>query len=153
MLLGFLMSSVPYAPPQVPDTASVMARIEGPQIPDRGGYDSYSLREIMDRLGVRGVSIAVIRDFKIHWAKAYGVADVSTGAAVDTDTLFQAAPISKPVAAMAVLRAVQDGRFSLDADINSILKSGKIKPSQWTVTPRALLSHTSGADDGFGFPG
>jgi CubicO group peptidase (beta-lactamase class C family) len=153
VLLGLLMAAVPYAPPQVPDTASIMARIEGPQIPDRGGYDAYSLSEMMERLGVRGVSIAVIRDFKIHWAKAYGVADVSTGAAVDTDTLFQAASISKPVAAMAVLRAVRDGRFSLDADINSILRSWKIKQSKWTVTPRSLLSHTSGADDGFGFPG
>jgi CubicO group peptidase (beta-lactamase class C family) len=111
------------------------------------------MRELMDLLGVRGVSIAVIQDFKIHWAKAYGVADASTGALVDTDTLFQAASMSKPVAAMAVLHAVQDQKFALDADVNTILKSWKILRSPWTVTPRALLSHTSGADDGFGFPG
>ena len=153
VLLSLLVAVVSYAPPQAPDTASIVARIEGPQSPDRGGYDSYSLREMMDRLGVRGVSIAVIRDFKIHWARAYGTADVSAGTAVDTETLFQAASISKPVAAMAVLRAVQDGRFSLDTDINTILTSWKIEQSRWTVTPRSLLSHTSGADDGFGFPG
>ena len=153
VLLSLLVAAVPCATPQVPDAAAIMARIEGPQHPDRGGYDSYSLRDLMNRLGVRGVSIAIIRDFKIHWAKAYGVADVSTGAAVDTETLFQAASISKPVAAMAVLRAVQDGRFSLDTNINGILTSWKIKQSQWTVTLRSLLSHTSGADDGFGFPG
>jgi CubicO group peptidase (beta-lactamase class C family) len=135
------------------DPASLAERFESPQVPSRGGYDSYSLRELMSRLGVPGVSVAVIRDFKVYLAKAYGVADVSTGAPVDSETLFQAASISKPVAAMGVLRAVQEGRFSLDADANTILKSWKIPASEWTVTPRSLLSHTSGADDGFGFPG
>jgi CubicO group peptidase (beta-lactamase class C family) len=156
-MLSFVLSLQPacaaWAQSQMPDTAAIMSRIEAPQLPDRGGLDSYSLRELMELLGVRGVSIAVIHDFKIHWAKAYGVADAVTGALVDTETLFQAASMSKPVAAMGVLRAVQDQKFSLDADVNAILKSWKIPKSEWTVTPRSLLSHTSGADDGFGFPG
>jgi len=58
---------------------------------------------------------------------------------------------------MAALRLVQDGRFSLDDDVNLLLKTWKIPKSELTqeqpVTPRSLLSHTSGADDGFGFPG
>jgi len=106
---------------------------------------------------VPGVSVAVIKDFDIHWAKGYGVADVETGARVAPDTLFQAASISKPVAAMAAVRAAQDGRFSLDDDINTILRTWKLPDSEFTrghpVTPRALMSHTSGLGDGFGFPG
>ena len=137
--------------------ASMMARIENVQSPNRQGLDGYTLRQVMERFRVPGVSVAVIKDFEIHWAKGYGVADVEAGAAVENNTLFQAASISKPVAAMAVVRAVQDGRFSLDDDVNTILKSWRLPDSEFTrghpVTPRALLSHTSGLGDGFGFPG
>ena len=137
--------------------AAMMARIEGAQSPDRQGLDRLTLQQVMEQFHVPGVSVAVIKDFKIDWAKGYGVADVETGTRVDADTLFQAASISKPVAAMAAVRAVQDGRFSLDQDINTILKSWKLPDSEFTrghpVTPRALMSHTSGLGDGFGFPG
>ena len=134
-----------------------MARVEAAQIPNRQGLDPFTLQEVMDKYHVPGLSIAVIRDFEIHWAKGYGIADVSTGAPVENDTLFQAASISKPVAAMAVLKAVEERKFSLDDDINKILKSWQLPVDGFTadgpVTPRALLSHTSGTGDGFGFPG
>ena len=68
------------------------------------------MERILKQFNVPGVSIAVIKDFKIEWAKGYGVADVETGAPVTADTMFQAASISKTVAAMASMRAVQDGR-------------------------------------------
>jgi len=116
-----------------------------------------TIGELMREFSVPGLSVAVVRDFQIHWAKGYGTADVETGAGVDTETMFQAASISKPVAAMAVLRAVQDGLFSLDDDINDILESWTLDGSGFTenrpVTPRSLTSHTSGLGDGFGFPG
>src|SRR5437870_2446311 len=140
-----------------PTPAEMIARIENAQSPNRQALDGYTLTQVMARYHVPGVSVAVIKDFEIHWAKGYGVADVETGSAVATNTMFQAASISKPVAAMAVVRAVQEGRFSLDDDINTILKSWKLPESEFTrghpVTPRALLSHTSGLGDGFGFPG
>src|SRR5438093_8839465 len=125
--------------------------------PDPPGLDAASVRQLLEQHHVPGVSIAVIKDFRIAWTAAYGIADLATGAAVDADTVFQAASISKPVAAMAVLKAVSDRRFGLDDDINSILKSWKLPTGDVTrdrpVTPRTLLSHTSGLGDGFGFPG
>ena len=138
--------------------SALIAAIEGPQEdPGENGFGAKSLTELMDELGVPGVSVAVIHDFRIHWAKGYGVADVETGAPVDTETLFQAASISKPVAAMAVMRSVQDGLFTLDTDVNEILTSWTLNGAGYTdrqpVTPRALTSHTSGLGDGFGFPG
>lgn len=119
--------------------------------------DSLGVPELLAQFKVPAVSVAVIRDFKIEWARAWGVASVKTGEAATADTLFQAASISKPVAAMASLRAVQDGRFTLDQDINTILKSWRLPARESSsgeiVTPRMLMSHTSGTDDGFGFPG
>jgi CubicO group peptidase (beta-lactamase class C family) len=122
-----------------------------------GELDSAAVQELLTKFNVPGVSIAVIKDFKIEWARGYGIADVATGAAVTPETMFQAASISKPVAAMVSLKAVQDKRFTLDQDINTILKSWKLAPTPFTserpVTPRTLMSHTSGMGDGFGFPG
>jgi len=119
--------------------------------------DALGVPELLAQFKVPAVSVAVIRDFKIDWARAWGVKSARTGEAATVDTLFQAASISKPVAAMASLRAVQDGRFTLDQDINTILKSWRLPPRPSSqgeiVTPRMLMSHTSGTDDGFGFPG
>jgi CubicO group peptidase (beta-lactamase class C family) len=128
-------------------------------VPNRQGFDGLTLSEVMQKVRVPGMSVAVVKDFQVHWTKAYGVADVATGRPADTSTRFQAASISKPVTAMAAVRLAQDRRLDLDADVNSVLTSWKVPASEYTrggggpVTPRALFSHTSGADDGFGFPG
>ena len=135
----------------------MIARVEAAQAGAATAPDSLTIAALMKRLNVPGVSVAVIKDFRIHWAKSYGVADATTGRKVVLTTPFQAASISKPLTAMAALRLVQDKRLSLDGDINEVLRSWKLPVSDFNrtrpVTARALFSHTSGADDGFGFPG
>src|SRR5215831_12842552 len=85
--------------------------IETAQAPNRQGYDPFTLREVMDRMHVPGLSVAVIRNFKIDWAKGWGVTDVDSGTPVTAETMFQAVSMSKPVAAMASLKAIEDGKF------------------------------------------
>ena len=101
-----LLSALAVAPTAVDEgsASTMMARIEGAQSPNRQGLDPLTLQQLMDRFHVPGVSVAVIRDFEVHWAKGYGVADVENGTRVDADSMFQAASISKPVTAMAADR-------------------------------------------------
>ena len=123
---------------------------------DIGPFDADVVQPLLTEFGVPGVSIAVVRDFDIAWVAAYGLADTEAAQPVTTETLFQAGSIGKPVAAMASLRAVQEGYFGLDQEINTILTSWTLPYGEFdghAVTPRALMSHTSGTGDGFGFPG
>ena len=114
-----------------------------------------TLASRMAALHVPGVSVAVIRDGKIAWARGFGVTQLG-GAPITENTIFQAGSISKPLTAMAVMRLVQAGRLNLDADINTYLKSWKVPENEFTsqqkVTLRGLLSHTAGVTV-HGFPG
>ena len=58
------------------------------------GEPGWSIEERMKFYKVPGLSVAVIKDFKIAWAKGYGVKDLETKEPVTTDTLFQAGSIS-----------------------------------------------------------
>jgi len=115
--------------------------------------------ELLDRMRsyhVPGVSIAVIDNERVVFAKGYGVAQFGGSKAVDTTTLFLAGSISKPVFASGFLRLAEDRKISLDADINTLLKSWHLPESKFTerekVTPRRLLTHSAGLTV-WGFPG
>ncbi len=115
-----------------------------------------SLQKLMELYKIPGFSIAVINDYKIAWAKAYGVTDAGSNTPVTTRTLFQAGSISKPVAATGALCLVEQGKLSLDEDVNQKLKSWKVPENEFTktekVTLRRLMSHTGGLTV-HGFPG
>lgn len=137
--------------------ADAMSRIEQGLVPAQtlagAPPQQRTLAAEMARLKVPGLSIAVIHDGKIAWARGYGVTRIG-GAAVTPATLFQAASLSKPVTAVAALRMVQDGVLDLDQPANTYLTSWKL-PGEGggdTVTLRQLLSHTAGVTVG-GFPG
>lgn len=120
------------------------------------GEPSWSIEERMKHWKVPGLSIAVVKDFKVEWARSYGIKDIETNEPVTTETLFQAGSISKPVAAMVALKRVQDGKISLDENINTKLQTWKLPDNEFTakkkVTLANLLSHTGGTTV-HGFPG
>lgn len=107
-----------------------------------------ALAGVMRRHHVPGASIAVIHSGRIDWAKGYGVREQGKPDSVDTTTLFQAASISKPVAAAAALRMVEASDLKLDEDVNLTLRSWKVPVNDFTrtkhVTVRGLLSHSAG---------
>ncbi len=73
-----------------------------------GNGDTWSLVERMKKYNINGLSIAVIHNYQIEWAKGYGFADVSEKRPVTENTLFQAASISKSLNSLGILKLVQD---------------------------------------------
>jgi len=105
---------------------------------------------------VPGVSVAVAVEGRLAWATGFGVKQVESTDSVSTTTLFQAASISKPIAATAMLKMVEDGRLDLDTPVNDYLTSWKLPDNAYTaqqpVTLRHLVSHGAGTTV-WGFPG
>jgi CubicO group peptidase (beta-lactamase class C family) len=118
-------------------------------------FESKSLEEQMRNYNTPGVSIAVINDGKIEWARGFGKRDLEFNAPVDIITLFEAGSVSKPVFALAVMRLQEKGVLDLDKDVNDYLESWKIpRNGDWQpkISLRQLLSHTAGMTV-HGFPG
>jgi CubicO group peptidase (beta-lactamase class C family) len=113
------------------------------------------LEELRTRFGVPGASWASILDGEIAETGVLGVRDATGSDPVGATTRFQACSISKPVAALAMLRLVDRGLLYLDADVNESLTSWRLpRNSEWqpVVTLRHLVSHSAGLTTS-GFPG
>lgn len=158
LLLAFLALLVHEAPASAQATriARVEAGLRRARTIKGKPVAAMRLDERMRHYKVPGVTIAVIDSFRIAWARGYGVREAGGTSPVTTETLFQAASISKPVAALAALRLVQEGKLDLDEDVNLKLTSWKVPENDFTivqpVTLRRLLSHGAGLTV-HGFPG
>ncbi len=96
---------------------------------------------------IPGLSIAVVIDGEIEWARGFGVKEHGQSEPVTTETLFEAASITKTIFTAALMKLVVEGVLDLDEDVNSYLKSWKVpKNGDWQpiVTLRQILSHTAG---------
>jgi CubicO group peptidase (beta-lactamase class C family) len=156
---GPALSSASYAPQ---DLAARIQRVENGLIPNPGIVikgqppGKAGLVERMKVYRVPGLSIAVINGYELEWEEGYGIRESGRTSPMTPETLFQAASISKPVAAATALYYVERGILGFDEDVNSRLRSWKIPENAWTrkgrVTLRELLSHTAGLTV-HGFPG
>ncbi|MDA3833147.1 MAG: serine hydrolase, partial [Spirochaetales bacterium] len=125
-------------------------QIEGDSIP------KYNIEERMRELGIPGVSIAVVHNGEIEWARGYGMADSAENREVTVETLFLAGSISKPVAATRAHQLAELGAINLDSNVNNYLSGWKVPVNAITVqekvTTRRILNHTAGLTV-WGFPG
>ena len=120
-----------------------------PGAPDTGqAREKLTVPQRMAHYKIPGVSIAVINNNEIEWAKGYGMLVAGRPAPVTTTSIFQAASTTKLLVSAIILHFVEKGRFDLDTDINTYLQSWKIPENDFTqkekVTLRRLLTHQSG---------
>lgn len=123
---------------------------------NRNVVDLRNLKERMEFYKVPGLSVAVINDFRIDWAKSYGILKNGSDIKVNTTSYFEAASTTKLLTATITLHFVEKGLLNLDNNVNDYLKTWKIPENELIkdtkVTLRLLLTHQSGMnrpDGGF----
>ncbi|MGZ3874691.1 MAG: serine hydrolase domain-containing protein [Mucilaginibacter sp.] len=116
----------------------------------------FTIADRMRYYHIPSISIAVISNGKIAWAKAYGLADADGNRKADVHTLYQAASISKSINAFCITRLACQGRLNLNKDIRTYLKTWTFPDNELSkgkiITIKNLLSHTAGLGTG-GFRG
>jgi CubicO group peptidase (beta-lactamase class C family) len=115
--------------------------------------ESVQKMRIADRMKyhqVPAVSIAVVNNGQIEWARAYGVNVAESTQTTTPTTLFQAASISKSLTALTALHLVEQGKLKLDDDVNTQLSSWILPDNAFTkkqhVSLRQLLNHSGGVN-------
>ncbi|MFD0751198.1 serine hydrolase [Mucilaginibacter calamicampi] len=147
LLLFFSQTSTPAQNQKIAEKIKLVEKsLVGPV--HKQGDKGWTIRERMAHYKVNGVSIAVIHNYKIEWAKGYGWADKSSKTPVSPSTLFQAGSISKSLNAVGVLKLAQQGKIDLHTDINQYLRSWKFPYNAVSknkkITLAHLLTHTAG---------
>jgi CubicO group peptidase (beta-lactamase class C family) len=102
--------------------------------------------QLLDSANIPGISLAVISNGNIIYAKAYGIRNTETKEKVDVETIFDAASLSKVVFAYAVLKLVEEGLITLDKPLYQYLPYEDIKRDgrYQKITARMVLSHSTG---------
>ena len=119
-----------------------------------------SLREAVEREDVPGVVALVTDRERVLYQSAFGVADVATGRPLTADALFRIASMTKPIASVALMQLVEQGRVGLDDPAEKYLPelaglqvfesfdaatgAYVLRPASRPATVRHFLTHTSG---------
>lgn len=100
----------------------------------------------MRALGVPGLAIAVVEGGRLAWSRGFGLANVARGTPVDDETLWEAASLSKPVFAYAVLQLADRGGIELDRPLVAYARPDYLGDSPWLerITARDVLRHSTG---------
>jgi CubicO group peptidase (beta-lactamase class C family) len=100
----------------------------------------------MKYFNIPGVSLALVKDGKLAYHKTYGVKNTITGEKVDSNTLFEAASVTKPVFSLAVQKLVERGVLNLDTPLYRYLPYPDIAYDDRykLITGRHVLTHRTG---------
>ena len=139
---------------QTTDVQSSIAAVEKSLIAavvnDGSAPAGMTLQDRMEHFQVPGVSIAVINNGEIEWAKGYGVTEAGGTQAVTTNTVFQACSVSKPVSVTGIMLLAQSGVIDISRNVNDYLTSWHLADNDLTKTNKAtvqrLMSHTGGTN-------
>jgi CubicO group peptidase (beta-lactamase class C family) len=131
--------------------------IAGPEL----AHCDASMQQFMRRWNVLGASVAISKDGKLVYERAFGYADVARTAPMQPHNLLRVASISKTVTALAIMKLVEDGQLSLnhkvfgpDGYLNSRGYSKEIRdPRLRSITVQHLLEHSAGWDRAIGCDG
>ncbi len=128
--------------------ARVADSLQQPLVIEGQAIETWNIEERMKRFSVPGVSVAVIDQGELAWARAWGVIENGIDDPVTTETIFQAGSVSKPVTALLALILVGDGKLELDKPINEVLRTWKVPENEFTrrqpVTLRHVMAHQAG---------
>lgn len=104
------------------------------------------LPRLMRIAGVPGVAIAVVDRGRLAWSRGFGVKNILTRDPVREDTLFEAASMTKPVFAYAVMRLADEKRLDLDAPLVAYRRPDHLgdDPNLERITARHVLEHSTG---------
>lgn len=96
-----------------------------------------------------GMSVAVVRDTQVVYAKGFGWADVETRRPVTPQTIFYIASTTKSFTGLAAVMLDEQGRLDLDAPLSRYLPTATLQAplSADSITLRSLLSHTHGIEN------
>ncbi|MDZ4863798.1 MAG: serine hydrolase domain-containing protein [Gemmatimonadota bacterium] len=99
--------------------------------------------------GIMGLGAAVIINRQVVWMQGYGFADQPRTRPFTPHTIMNVGSIAKPFTGVAMMRAVHEGKLSLDEDINTYLPFRVVNPHHpgEKITLRHLATHTSGITD------
>jgi CubicO group peptidase (beta-lactamase class C family) len=113
-----------------------------------------SMQQFMQRWQVLGASVALAKDGKLVYERAFGYADVDRTITLQPYHLLRVASLSKSVTALAIMKLVQDGQLSLSHSVfgpEGYLRTPTYTreihdPRLYHVTVQQLLEHTAGWD-------
>jgi CubicO group peptidase (beta-lactamase class C family) len=103
--------------------------------------------KLIKELNVPGVSISIIKNYKLSWSKSFGISDAVQQNKVNNKTIFEACSMSKPVFTYLVLKLADQGKLDLDKPLSEYLPGQFVSDNDdysKLITARMILTHTGG---------